>query len=288
MTELRDVSDTAYWVAAYRAEETERPDALFRDPHARRLAGERGFRLLDAMPKGRRFAWPMVLRTKLFDDLILERIGAGARQIVNLAAGLDARPYRLPLPADLRWVEVDLPPMIEHKSGALGGERPACALERVALNLADGERRRAFLAELGSGARETLVLTEGLLIYLERQDVVELAGELVRGPAFRWWLTDLASPGLVRMMAKTWGKAVERAGAPFRFAPPEGPDFFVPLGWRPARVEQPFLHAARAKRLPWPLRLLARLPQPKRFNPERIWSGVCLLERMAASAAEAA
>lgn len=39
---VRDVSDTALWVAVYRARETERPDALFRDPYARRLAGARG------------------------------------------------------------------------------------------------------------------------------------------------------------------------------------------------------------------------------------------------------
>ena len=39
---IRNVSDTARWVAFYRAMESERPDAVFRDPFARRLAGERG------------------------------------------------------------------------------------------------------------------------------------------------------------------------------------------------------------------------------------------------------
>lgn len=83
---VRSVSDTALWVAAYRAEESERPDALFSDPLARRLAGERGFRLLDAMPNGRRFAWPMVIRTVLFDTLLRDRIAAGTDVVVNLAA----------------------------------------------------------------------------------------------------------------------------------------------------------------------------------------------------------
>jgi O-methyltransferase involved in polyketide biosynthesis len=40
--EIRDVSDTAIWVAYYRARETERPDAMFRDPLARVLVGDRG------------------------------------------------------------------------------------------------------------------------------------------------------------------------------------------------------------------------------------------------------
>jgi O-methyltransferase involved in polyketide biosynthesis len=39
---IRNISDTALWVAVYRARETDRPDAVFRDPFARRLAGERG------------------------------------------------------------------------------------------------------------------------------------------------------------------------------------------------------------------------------------------------------
>ena len=68
-------------MAAYRAEESERRDALFRDPWARQLAGERGLRALDAMPHGRRFAWPMVVRTVLFDELNWRRglIGGTAR-----------------------------------------------------------------------------------------------------------------------------------------------------------------------------------------------------------------
>ena len=39
---VRNISDTAMWAAAYRARETERPGALFRDPFAKRLAGPRG------------------------------------------------------------------------------------------------------------------------------------------------------------------------------------------------------------------------------------------------------
>src|SRR6185369_17641435 len=39
---VSNVSDTARWVATYRAQETARPDALFKDPFAERLAGERG------------------------------------------------------------------------------------------------------------------------------------------------------------------------------------------------------------------------------------------------------
>src|SRR5581483_4274953 len=71
---VRNVSDTARWVAMYRALETERPDAIFRDPFARRLAGDRGAEILEKMPRGKATAWPMVVRTAVFDELILRAI----------------------------------------------------------------------------------------------------------------------------------------------------------------------------------------------------------------------
>src|SRR2546427_252302 len=107
---ITHVSDTARWVALYRAMESERPDALFRDPYARRLAGERGERIVASMRRGRAMAWPMIVRTAVLDELILRAIERdGVDTVLNLAAGLDTRPYRLPLPSSLRWVEADFP-----------------------------------------------------------------------------------------------------------------------------------------------------------------------------------
>jgi len=277
---LRDISDTALWVAAYRAEESERPDALFRDPHARRLAGERGFRILDAMPRGRKTAWPMVARTVILDRIVRDRIASGCDLVLNLAAGLDARPYRMELPADLVWVEVDLPGMIRHKSAVLAGERPACRLERIGADLADPAARRAALVDAARLGRRALILTEGLLVYLAGDDVAALAGDLATAESFRWWATDLASPALLRMLQRSWGKQVGEAGAPFRFAPEEGWDFFAPHGWRCLETVGQFHAAGRLGRLPFPLSLIARLTSdPKRFNPKRVWGGVCLFER---------
>jgi hypothetical protein len=95
---IRNVSDTALWVAIYRAMESERPDAIFRDPYARRLGGERGQAIVDAMPRGKVMSWPMVVRTAVMDEIVLRCVRQGAATVLNLAAGLDARPYRLDLP----------------------------------------------------------------------------------------------------------------------------------------------------------------------------------------------
>src|SRR5262245_6429654 len=147
---VRNISDTARWVAAFRAQETERADACFRDPFAGRLAGARGLEIARRMESSQGAAWAFVARTWLLDGVVGRCVAAGAGTVVNLAAGLDARPYRLALPASLRWIEVDLPEILSEKEQALGEERPACRLERVKLDLADAPARRALFARVGS------------------------------------------------------------------------------------------------------------------------------------------
>src|SRR6185312_5485152 len=102
---IDNISDTARWVAVYRAWETARPDALFRDPFAERLAGERGRAIAAVTPRAAVTGWSAVTRTKLIDDLVLDSIAHGCDRVLNLAAGFDTRPYRLALPRALTWIE---------------------------------------------------------------------------------------------------------------------------------------------------------------------------------------
>ncbi len=88
---LENISDTARWVAVYRAWETERSDAIFRDPFARTLAGERGEEIIRTLPRARDAAWAMIVRTAVMDELLLDLIAKdNIDTVVYLAAGLDA------------------------------------------------------------------------------------------------------------------------------------------------------------------------------------------------------
>ena len=104
---ISHVTDTAFWVAAYRAAESDRPDALFRDPLASRLVDTLGRDIADRIAGSAQVAWVVVMRTCIIDDFIREAIAGGCDTVLNLGAGLDTRPYRLELPASLRWIEVD-------------------------------------------------------------------------------------------------------------------------------------------------------------------------------------
>ena len=97
---VRHISDTARWAAVYRARESERKNPLFRNPFARPLAGERGEQIANATPFHDKHSWSWVTRTHLFDRIIGEQVAQGVDMVVNLAAGLDTRPYRM-LPSSL-------------------------------------------------------------------------------------------------------------------------------------------------------------------------------------------
>ncbi|HET8924839.1 MAG TPA: SAM-dependent methyltransferase [Candidatus Acidoferrum sp.] len=276
---VQNISDTARWAAVFRARETERPDALFRDPYAERLAGQRGVDIANTLPEGNKHAWAWVARTYLFDAFITQELGQGVDLVVNLAAGLDARPYRMNLPSSLQWIEVDLPEILAYKEEILANEKPKCKLERIRLDLAGGDARRRLFAELDRRARKILVLTEGLIIYFSAEEVAMLAKDLAAGPHFQRWILDLTSPGLLRMMQKTTGKQLSQVGAPFKFAPMEGPAFFEAHGWEPIEVKGLLKTATQFKRPPFFLRLLGRLPEKKGPAGNRPWSGVCLFRK---------
>ena len=275
---IRNISDTARWVAVYRARETERRDAVFRDAFARGLAGERGEQIAASMSFAEKNSWPFVARTWLIDQVISSQVKLGTDMVVNLAAGLDARPYRMNLPGSLQWVEVDLPEILAYKEDVLRNETPVCQVERVRLDLSDVRVRGELFSQLDRRANRALVISEGLLVYLDEKQVTSLGQDLAVAPSFQHSVIDLASPALLKMLAKKMGAPLDQAGAPLKFAPREGPDFFARSGWKPVEIDSVMHAAAKLNRLSFFLRLIAKISSPA-FQAKRPWSGVCLLGR---------
>jgi methyltransferase (TIGR00027 family) len=278
---IRNVSDTARLVALDRAVESERPDALFRDPFARRLAGERGARIAKSNPLGARKSaagWPIVTRTYVIDQMIQAHIAQGGDMIINLAAGLDTRPCRMELPFSLQWIEVDLPEILAHKEEILRGEKPVCLLERVRLDLSDVAARRELFARLGGQSRKALVITEGLVVYLTSDEVALLAQDLAAQRSFRSWILDMVSPKLLATLQKRMTSNLKQA-APFKFAPQEGPAFFAKFGWSVLEANSLLRAAARLNRVPFYLVPISWLPDSHGTQPQRPWGGVCLFSK---------
>ncbi|HZO21652.1 MAG TPA: SAM-dependent methyltransferase [Steroidobacteraceae bacterium] len=282
---IRDVSDTAFWIAWHRALESERPDALFRDPFAARLAGERGKAISEAMPTSTIVAWTVVLRTRIIDDFIAFAIESGTDTILNLGAGLDARPYRMGLPETLRWIEADYPHIIDYKEDSLRAETPHCRLERVKIDLADESARRELLKRVNAEARGVLILTEGVVPYLTNDAVASLAEDLREMRRAHYWIVDYFSEKALRYRQR---KRINRAmqNAPFRFRPGDWFAFFSRYGWKLKEVRYFIDEGQRLGRpIPLPRRLqlvmaVSRLFTPKRrLEAMRQFAGYTLLEQ---------
>ena len=248
------VMDTSLWVATYRARESLRADALFHDPCAGLLSGERGEKIADAMPNSAAAGWSVVIRTCVIDQYILTCVnpfvgGAGVRTIVNLGCGLDTRPYRLALPADLVWIEVDYPDIIRLKNDKLAGMATSCKLERIAVDLADASARQNFLKGVGARTGAVLVLTEGVLPYLSNKNVAELADDLVAQKNICFWIVDYFSPLFLKI--KRTGKLARKLkNAPFLFEPRDWHGFFREHGWVLSEIRYLFAEGKARHRSP--------------------------------------
>lgn len=228
--DINDVTDTALWVAAYRAEESLRKDALFKDSFAPLLVGTEGS-LIALRTQGSRYtAWSVVIRTLIIDRFIMSLIPEGIDTVLNLGAGLDTRPYRLNLPQNLRWIEVDFPKLIDLKEEKLKNETPKCKLERVKLDLSIEALRNDFLKKISSESKNVLVLTEGVVPYLSNADARSLADALRLHPNFKFWITEYYSPEILKFL-RTPKRLHEMKNAPFQFYPDDWFKFFEESGW---------------------------------------------------------
>ncbi|WP_280399679.1 SAM-dependent methyltransferase [Nocardia carnea] len=175
------VAMTALGVALIRARETARPDRLYADPLAEAFVAaarpafddERWARL--EVLAGQ-FYEGRTLAVKGVDDHIREATAARCAQIVLLGAGLDTRAFRLELPRDTAFFEVDLPELFAFKEPVLTARRarPVCARYVVAADLR-GDWEQALLAQGFRTELPTAWVDEGVLGYLPRADAYALA-----------------------------------------------------------------------------------------------------------------
>lgn len=234
--EINDVTDTALWVAAYRAEESERKDALFSDPHAKLLLGDVGNKVAIRTQGSRYTAWSVVIRTHIIDHFINSLVSQYRPDtILNLGAGLDTRPYRLELPRDLRWIEVDFPKIIDLKDQRLKSSSPLCRLERVGLDLSIEKDRDQFFQQISRESKSVLVLTEGVVPYLSNEAASSLAKSLHQNGNFQFWITEYYSPEILEFL-RTPKRLKQMQNAPFLFYPDNWFGFFQQHGWQETKT----------------------------------------------------
>jgi methyltransferase (TIGR00027 family) len=253
-------------MAAARARESEHPYRLFDDPLAAALAGPEGFAWLDRMEPVPGFGGPalyVVVRTRFFDDFLLYACwGAGVRQVVLMAAGMDARAFRLNWPPGTRLYELDRPEVLAAKDEVLAraGVRPACERRTIGADLGRSSWSEALL-KAGYEAREPSVwLMEGLLFYMSGATVRRLLGTMGALAAPRSLLgVDLVNRDFLNSpTTRPLLAAFARRGASGRFGINDPEALFAEHGWA-AEATQAGEWGANYGRWPYPV-ALRRVP----------------------------
>ena len=287
-TQIQHVSDTAFWIAHYRALETKRSDALFRDPLAERLSGDRGEKIARMMPRRFLTAWAVVVRTCIIDDYIRTAIAGGVDTILNLGCGLDTRPYRMDLPESLLWIEADYPDLIAFKESHLGNEKPRCRLRRVKLDLANEPGRQQLFRSADAQSTKLLILTEGVVPYLSEADVGLLADDLKAMEHSRFWIVDYFAPEVIKLRKRMTRRTMQNA--PFKFWPADWFGFFEAHGWRRKDIRYLAEEGDRLKRpiqlsmlMKFVLGLRAIFRSKERRGAAKRFVGYALLERNTAA-----
>lgn len=226
MTALTAVNRTAIGVAMNRARESARADRLFDDPYAAVLSAGHAPAAVsgDAAKQRHSLRAHVALRTRFYDELLL---GSGLEQVVLLAAGLDARAWRLPWPTGTTVYELDQPQVLAYKAERLAAP-PVAGRRAVAVDLRDDWS--AALLEAGfEAARPAAWLVEGLLAYLEPAEARTLLADV----------TGLAAPGAVLGCERTGPmRRIEgTVTALWRGGIPEGATAVLSdLGWQAVEV----------------------------------------------------
>ena len=278
---IQHVSDTALWVAYYRAKESERFDAIFKDPYAKILIGDRGQQIAESMSAtGMYSEWSVIIRTYLIDHWI-EELSSQVDTVINLGAGMDTRPYRLNLPKTLRWIEVDYPHSVSYKENLLPTEKANVQLERIPMDLADREKRQELFAELNTQSRKALILTEGVIPYLTEEQVITLAHDLHAQEHFYHWIAEYFSEKIYPYF-KTPARVKQMKNAPFRFFPKDWFGLFENQGWTAKEIRYLSEESQKARRMPpapWWAKILFFFMSKKSAQKHQRYAGYILFQK---------
>ena len=261
-TTMSGVGLTSRWVAASRALETESADPLYRDPFARALAGDAGLEMFYTMRAAGGlggFTGPdpyLTIRTKFLDDALVEAVrNLRLAQVVVLAAGMDARAFRLSWPHQVKVFEVDRDDVFEHKEQVLEQLGAAASCDRRIVRQDLALPWKASLVAAGfDPSQPAAFLAEGLLYYLDAGEADSLFTTIREVAAPGSWLgMDAVNPEvLTSLFMANYVDKLREMGCPWKFGMSDPESYLAGHGWT-VRYALPGEHDAHYGRWAMPV-----------------------------------
>lgn len=233
MRDFPPVLRTALWLAGARVLESKRPRPLVTDTFAERLLGEEGLKSALDLERAHPAPRAVIRRVRLVDELVTRYVKEQRIEVVIMAGtGLDARPYRLDLPATLTWIEIDVPVVTDWKNERLRDVSPRCVLERIGVDLM---RPGALATAIGDRCvgKRTLVLIENLLQYFSTRDTQSFFHDTKCFSPGTITIADIPNSAFVASkIGREMSIELENRNVQGRTAIDDVPSFMSPLGFR--------------------------------------------------------
>ena len=230
---MNPVATTGLLVAALRAEESKQPKPLFDDPFAASLAGDAGRAALVSYRAAVGSSIPIIeVRTRFFDEALSRAATDGIRQVVIVAAGMDARAYRLAGLAGCHVFELDQAEVLEYKQSVLRDIQPQANRRAVPADLSRDFSGALKAAGFQSSA-PSVWLVEGLLQYLDESAVLALFEQVsaLSAPGSRL-LYDVVGRSLLEAPLLTHTlRMMHELGAPWLYGSDDPAQLASKHGW---------------------------------------------------------
>lgn len=226
-----DVGFTAKVIAAGRAIETQRSDALFIDPFAEQLAGTEAIQaaiphLEEYEKQGRPFS---SVRTRFFDDFLTKH-SQSIQQIVLLGAGMDARAFRMSWQSETCIYEIDKSDVLNYKESVLAGSHPNCNRHSICTDLKESFWPKLLLEKGYRPSEPSIWLLEGFLYYLNEAEVHNLLTSIANLSAIGSWLGVDVINTVIRNGSDSW--------AQYWHSSCDHPEsFFASYGWKALAIQ---------------------------------------------------
>ena len=230
---MKPISQTAFYCCGVRMRDAEREQPICGDIYAKVFMNEDGLRILEKFKDETGPNISNVARHRIIDDLLRQELAAHPDlRVVIIGAGFDSRAYRL---NGGTWIELDEPQVIAYKNERLPVADSPNELHRVAIDFST-ESVEAKLSPFSGGGGPTVVVVEGVFMYLEQQAIEQLLQTLRRLFPQHKLICDLMTRKFFEKYGRTIHEKLTGMGATFKFTADNPEEIFVKNGYQ--RVDQ--------------------------------------------------
>ena len=230
---MKPISQTAFYCCGVRMQDAESDKPVCGDVYAKVFMSEEGLRILEKFKDEVNPNTSNVARARLIDDLLRDELAANPNlRVVLIGAGFDSRAYRL---KGGTWIELDEPQVIAYKNERLPASEAQNPLQRIAIDFAT-ESLEEKLSTVASGGGPTVVVIEGVFMYLEEETIRQLLQTLHRLFPDHKLICDLMTRKFFEKYGRSIHEKLTGMGAMFKFTVDNPEELFLRNGYRRVAV----------------------------------------------------